>query len=376
MDGFQRAPLRVRLFHTLPGEGRTSMEVYARELTAALTALDAAPVIEHCQPAGRLRRATRGWPVLERFAGYVDRYVAYQWHAWRHDADVNHIVDHGYGHLAFSLDARRTVVTFHDALLPRVAAGEHPSQGYVRSAVLGHRLSLCAIARVARVITDSESSRADLLRFTDYPPERVRVVPLGVAPLFHPLAPADRPPNDAVRLLHVGHCWPYKNVETLLRLVPALRRRLDQRVVLVKAGGEFTPAQHRLIARLGIAADIEHRPRVPLADLPAVYAGADVLVQPSLYEGFGLTVLEAMACGTPVVAATAGALPEVVGEAGLLVPPTDLSALADAVVRVLTDPALRAQLRERGLVRAQRFTWERTARATYAVYREVYDESR
>jgi len=158
--------------------------------------------------------------------------------------------------------------------------------------------------------------------------------------------------------------------------VPVLRRRLDRRVVLVKVGGDFTPAQRALIARLGIGADIEHHVHVPLAELPRLYASADVLVQPSLYEGFGLTVLEAMACGTPVVAATGGSLPEVVGDAGLLVPPTDLAALTEAVARVLTDSPLRTWLRARGLERAQAFTWERTARATHAVYREVHEESK
>ena len=372
----EHTPLWVRLFHTLPSEGRTSMEVYAAALAAALARLTNGPRVTHCRPRSRLRPALERWAPLARVSGYFDRYVAYQWHAWRHDADVNHIVDHGYGHLAFGLDPRRTIVTFHDAVLLRAAAGELPADGYARSAVLGHRLSLRAIARVARVIADSESSRADLLRFTGYPPERVRVVPLGVSPMFHPVRPTDRPMDGAVRLLHVGHCGPYKNVETLLRLVPMLRRRLDRRVVLVKVGGDFTPAQRALIARLGIGADIEHHVHVPLAELPRLYASADVLVQPSLYEGFGLTVLEAMACGTPVVAATGGSLPEVVGDAGLLVPPTDLAGLTEAVARVLTDSPLRTWLRARGLERAQAFTWERTARATHAVYREVHEESK
>ena len=123
--------------------------------------------------------------------------------------------------------------------------------------------------------------------------------------------------------------------------------------------------------RLGAAGSLHVLGFVPDDDLPALLTAAEVFVFPSLYEGFGLPPLEAMACGTPVVASDSSSLPEVLGDAALLVPPGDVAALAGALARLLDDGALRARLRERGLARAASFTWERTARATLAAYREA-----
>jgi len=113
---------------------------------------------------------------------------------------------------------------------------------------------------------------------------------------------------------------------------------------------------------------------VPEADLPALYAGAALFVFPSLYEGFGLPVLEAMACGTPVITSDTSSLPEVVGEAGIMVEPQDHEGLAVAIERVLSDAELRHEMIDKGLKRARQFTWEKTARETLAVYRSVREE--
>jgi glycosyltransferase involved in cell wall biosynthesis len=164
-------------------------------------------------------------------------------------------------------------------------------------------------------------------------------------------------------------------MEGILRALPRIRQRLAAPVVLTKAGGDFTASQRALIASLGIEKAIEYVGAVSLEELVRVYARADVLLTPSLYEGFGMTALEAMACGTPVVASNTGSLPDVVGDAGLLVSPTDVEAMVDAVVQVVTDRELQDTLRRRGLARARSFTWERTARETLAVYREVHEEN-
>jgi glycosyltransferase involved in cell wall biosynthesis len=368
--------VKVTLFHTLPSEGRTSSEVYARELGRALRRLNDPSVITDWEPEERLPRAARKG-TTGKVAGYLERYMAYQWQVWGKDAEVNHIVDHGYGHLAFSLNYRRTVVSFHDALLLKLAARELENGPMPTTTILGHRLSLRAIRKVARVITDSASGRRDFLRFVDYDPERVTTIPLGISDIFKPSndSEAEGALPRPLRILHVGHCEFYKNVEGILSALPAIGAQLDFPVVFVKVGEPFTVAQQALIERLGISSQVKHLGKVPLHDLPAVYSSADVLLMPSWHEGFGLPVLEAMACGTPVVAADRGSLPEVVGDAGLLVDPMDQNGLAATVVRLLGDSQLRDDLRRRGLERARCFTWERTAQQTLAVYQAVHQEA-
>ncbi len=370
------------MFHTIPAESRTSSEVYAGELAEALRRIGPDTVdLTHWTPSSRLRGAAGFLQSLARLAGYVDRYVIGQWRARGHNADVNHIIEHGYGHLAFSLDFRRTVVTFHDAMLFKLQAHELPTAAYSRLTMVGARISMAAIRRVAAVITVSESSRNDLLRFTDCDPSRVHVIAQGVSERFRPLdvQNGDRPEEtgcQTLRILHVGHCGVYKNIEGILQSLPLLIRRLGPQVVFVKVGGPFTRSQLALIARLGVEKHVQHLGMVPAGDLPGIYANADLFLMPSHYEGFGLPVLEAMACGTPVIASNQGSLPEVVGDAGLLVEPTDVKQIAAAAERLLMDPELHAELRKKGLQRARTFTWERTARETLAVYRSVCDMSR
>jgi glycosyltransferase involved in cell wall biosynthesis len=365
--------VKVRLLHTIPSEGRTSSEVYANQLGRALRPLlDDSDVLRDWYPDDRLAAgAPRPVPAMLR---YAQRYLAYQWSVRDGEGTIDHIVDHGYGHLAFSLDGRRTVVTVHDTILLKLAAGELPGPR-PRWTILGHRVSLRGIGRVARVLTSSEATRQDFLRFTGSDPARVVTVPLGISPYFQP-GPDRGPDPDGVatrplRILHVGHTGFYKNIEGILRAIPPISRTVGRPVVFVKAGTPFTAEQRQLIGELGIGTRVEHLGMVPEAQLPEVYREADLLLMPSWHEGFGLPALEAMACGTPVVVSDRGSLPEVVGEAGLIVNPQDDVELVYGVVRALTDGRLRAELRQRGLDRVRSFTWERTARQTLAQYRAV-----
>jgi glycosyltransferase involved in cell wall biosynthesis len=230
------------------------------------------------------------------------------------------------------------------------------------------------------VIADSDSTRRDVLARYAVAPDKVRVVPLGVEPTFAPLEPdqarrlvAERHGLAEAYLLFVGTLEPRKNLRALVEAYAELRRRRADLPLLAIAGAEgwWYDDLYRLVQRAGLAHRVRFLGRVADAELPALYSAATVFVYPSLYEGFGLPPLEALACGAPVVCADRSSLPEVVGDAALLVAPTDVRALAGALERLLDDEPLRRELRARGLARAARFTWARTAAETLQVYREA-----
>ena len=230
--------------------------------------------------------------------------------------------------------------------------------------------------RAARaVIAVSEHAAADLRDEFPVSADKVRAILNGVSPRFQP--PPDPQSLAAFRARHrlgdgpivayLGTLQPRKNVELL---AAAFMRAALPGATLVLAG-RIRPGYHP-----ALLADRVHviGPLAP-AELPIFYGTASVLVSPSLYEGFGLTLLEAMACGCPVIALRRSAVPEVVGDAGLLLETVDEAALADALVRVVDDRAFAGMLRARGLARAAMFSWERAAAATEAVYRESADGS-
>jgi glycosyltransferase involved in cell wall biosynthesis len=364
--------VRVRIFSTVRTEGRTSSEVYANELVSALRRLDAADVSAEVVSvsgwAGRIVKRPRS---LHRVAVLIDRYLLYQSFAAARRGGIAHIADHGYGHLAFSLEPHRTVCTFYDGLLFRIDRGDFPALKGSRLTLLGHRLSLAAIRRCRGVIAVSEAARRDFVELAGGREEAVRVIPLGVSTEFNPRereASGERWRRPVI--LHVGHNEFYKNVECLIRTIPWLGRKLGQSPTLLKVGTGFSPDQWQLVRDLGLADQVVQRTGVSRNELVDLYNQADVLVMPSLYEGFGLPVLEAMACGLPVVASRRGALAEVAGGAAVMVEP-EVEELQEAMLRVLLDSGLRAQLTASGLQRAAQFTWDRTARMTADLYKEI-----
>ncbi|MHA1568885.1 MAG: glycosyltransferase family 4 protein [Alphaproteobacteria bacterium] len=171
---------------------------------------------------------------------------------------------------------------------------------------------------------------------------------------------------------------PRKNLRTLISAFARMTRARDLPHELVLAGGHgwLTGDLTAYAGSKRVADRLRYLGSVPQDDLPALYSSATALVYPSWYEGFGLPPLEAMACGLPVVASTAASIREVVGDAGLLVDPNDIEGLARAMARVIDEPRLRDELARSGRERAQQFSWEECARATYAVYQRVYSESR
>ena len=269
----------------------------------------------------------------------------------------------------------KRVVSVHDAIAFRYPAG------YTRFNNFLHRQYVPQTLRnVDAVITMSEASRNDLIQFLRLPPDKVHVIPLATDVAFQPL-PAQHAAEVSARfglrppyVLYVGALEARKNLVTLLHAFARLRADFPD-LTLAIAGRprwKYSEIPHTLeVLHLGDA--VHFTGYVPDADLPALYNAAAVFCFPSLYEGFGLPVLEAMACGTPVVCSAASSLPEVAGDAALLVPPNDIAALANALGRVMAEPALAGDLRARGLRRAATFSWDRTAEMTLAVYRRVLD---
>ena len=272
----------------------------------------------------------------------------------------------------------RRVVTFHDLtffLLP---------ERYPTTRRLYFQTMTRLSARVAAaVIVPSEAVKGDVMRILGLPRERVFVIPEAAGPAFHP---QDAVAIEAVRrryglegpfLLSVGSLEPGKNRERLLQAFARLRARgLTHTLVVAGQRAWRYEGEAPLAQQLGLADSVRFLGHVPQADLPALYSAAEVFVFPSLYEGFGLPALEALACGTPVVSSNVSALPEVVGDAALQVPPLDVEALTDAMERLLRDDGLRSDLRERGLARAAQFSWEKAARQTVEVYQRVVGVSK
>ncbi|NMB90815.1 MAG: glycosyltransferase family 4 protein, partial [Chloroflexi bacterium] len=274
----------------------------------------------------------------------------------------------------FALAGCARVVTVHDAF-PCV----RPQTSTALERLLYRYWLPVALGQAGAVITVSAQSQADILRYYALPAEKVTVIPIARDPRFCPLPPeAVRPVLErhhirGAYILYVGSLQPRKN---LLRLLAAYRRLRawspGWRLVIVGARNyrQSIPVV-AAIQDLGLEEWVQFTGFVEEEDLPALYNGADLFVFPSLYEGFGLPPLEAMACGVPVVTSNVSSLPEVVGDAALLVDPYQEEQIYTAMRRVLEDPQLAEDLRHKGLQRAARFTWQRMAEETLAVYREV-----
>jgi glycosyltransferase involved in cell wall biosynthesis len=263
------------------------------------------------------------------------------------------------------LSARPPQVSVVHDLLPRLFPDQYARQQYY------FRFFVPWVLRVSRaVVADSEATRQEVLRHYALPPDKIRVVYPGYdASTFRcdegsPAPPSGEPPY----VLYVGNLLPHKNVFRLLEAFAMVRAKRDCRLVIRGDGrADYLQALRDRAAALGVAETVSVIGYVPEPALRALYAGATAFIFPSLGEGFGLPLLEAMACGTPVVTSDRSALPEVAGGAALTVDPTDTAALATAIEQVLSDPGLREGLRRRGSERVRTFTWARTAAAISAL---------
>lgn len=358
---------RVLLVPDLALERWPSMDRYAAELARRL------PEVEVPREAATLR----GPRYLARYAGYPRALRRYQ-------PSLVHVADHSYAHCLRAFPGVPSIVTIHD-LYPLSVIGRQESgpSALLRDALLWWVLTW--VRRASHWIAGSEFTAREAVALLGLPSDRVHVAGYGVDEAFFK-QPSDEaiaarrrhwlgatPHADDARrvILHVGNCEPRKNVEAAILALGLLRKR-GADAFLVQIGGRFTPAHHAAIDAAGVEGFVRQEPQVDEAALVAAYYAADALVLPSTYEGFGLPALEAQAAGLPVVTSGAGGLAEAAGDASVTVEGANPPALADALALVLTDPALRAGLIERGRRRAHSHTWDAAA----AKVRAAYDETR
>lgn len=337
---------------------RQSMRVYAERLHEHLRAIAPGDSFELVSlPEPRLAPPLRYW----------DQYVRYHRLAKRTKADVHHVLDHGFAHLAAALPPRRIAVSFHDAMPIRSGAA---SFGTRRSLEIGMR---SAAARGARFLPISRASARDAAELFAVPEPQMTVVHLGADARFKP---ADDRAELRARLglarpavLIVGHTQPYMNVEGALRAAGLARASVDLDVI--KIGAPLTIEQGRLAQSAGLSDRIRELGIVSDDTLAEWYAAGDALVYVPLLSGFGLPAVEAMASGLPVVASNTGGVGEIAEGAAETVDPRDHGAAARALACVLTDGIRRSELVRHGLARALDYSWRRTAESTLAVYREL-----
>lgn len=361
-----RVGINTRLLSVKPGYRQTGVARYIARLAAALPpamgAADDLVLLGQPAPAGE-RPAQRA--VWEQTA--LPRAVR------RHQLDLLH------GPVNVLPVAARCamVVTIHDLAFLRLPDVVPAARRHYLAA-----MTKMAVRRASRIVTVSEHAKADIVELLGVPPDRVIVTPLGVDARFRPAPEQTKTAFFAHHglqrpyILTVGTLEPRKNLPALLRAFGQIASQTDHDLVLVGPDGWLNTEIDRTFSDL--PAPVRERVRfvgfVADEDMPAWYSAASLMVYPSLYEGFGLPVLESMACGTPVVTSNRSSLPEVAAGAALTGDPTDLDWLGAAIIRILSDATLAANLARAGQERAHSFTWERTARLTANAYREALED--
>lgn len=376
--------LRIGIDFTSASRERAGIGRYARELIRALARLDQTNRYTLFVPRDAHDELLNN-PWAPNFAikrgPFTERLFAAMWHRARVPLPIETFT--GAVDVFYSPDfllpptrAKRTIVTVHDLSYVRVPeCFPAPLLNYLNAAV-PH-----ALKRADLIFADAASTQRDLHEVYSIPLERIRVLYSGVDERFRPQVPEES--RARVReltggkpyLLSVSTIQPRKNyarlIDAFARLVGDARAQIaDAVLVIAGSKGWMYEEVFESVRRFDLAKRVIFPDFFSDADLPALYAGATLFVYPSLYEGFGLPVAEAMACGAPVVTSNASSLPEVAGDAALYFEPRDVNAMAQAMQRALNDEALRADLRAKGLEQAKMFSWEKAARELLASFKE------
>jgi glycosyltransferase involved in cell wall biosynthesis len=371
---------RITLDYTPAIQQHAGIGRYADELTRALITLypeddwqlfyvdpeqrTPAPPLDEL-PRMTLRQSNKPWRLRVLLSTYLRR---------GQDQTIGPTeIFHATDHLLPRLVHARSVFTLHDlTALTFPSAHTQLNRRFLQ-------LRLPYFLRAANlVIAVSAATQRDAMRVYRLPAERLRVIHHGIDSCFRPAAPEVQARVRARYqlpdrfILSVGTLEPRKNLITLLDAYHALRAEgSDMALVIAGGRGWHSEPFFNRLRTLGLENTVRLLGRVPDEDLPALYTLAEVFTFPSLYEGFGLPVLEAMACGTPVLCSNSSSLPEVAGEAALLIVPTDIREWTQALAQITHNTSLQTDLRERGIKQAMRYTWEATARQTYDIYKQA-----
>jgi len=346
-----------------------SMEIYETELSGSLAGITGIKTLRHHWPKISGSAKNRYLSVLQ---GYWDRHWRYPTLLKPPSADLYHILDHSYAHLLSRLPPERTVITCHD-IIPLMVEGYEESLGGKLSLV-SFRHSVSYLVKVRHIIADSGATKKALINILGLADKKITVVPLGVDKSFCPGKTPPKPskPSRVKYILQVGAtAEPYKNTMNILRSFSLLLKNKGGHIKLLKVGKPYNREQQDYIEHEGLSPHIQYLGFVEREALPVVFRQASVLLMPSLYEGFGMPLLEAMACGVPVVTSCRGSIPEVAGDAVCYANPDDPRDIAAVVDRVLFDERLQSDLSARGVKRATGYTWQATAQLTVKVYREL-----
>jgi glycosyltransferase involved in cell wall biosynthesis len=373
--------MRIGIDYTAAVHQQAGIGRYTRGLVEALAKLDSEHEYVLFMAGGNAQTPGLGFKMPDNFrvrrVPLSERFVNIMWYRLRLPVPIDLFISpvdvfHSPNYVLPPLRRGMKVVTIHDLSFLRYPEGAEPSlRRYLSGAVPK------AVRRADLVLADSDNTEQDIIELLGVAPGKVKVLHPGVGERFRPLD--DEGLLGRIRelyglsspfLLSLGTLEPRKNLILLLDAYAALRARGDIYHKLVIAGkkGWLYEGIFRKVKELSLEEEVIFLGFVADENLPALYNLAEVFVFPSLYEGFGLPPLEAMACGTPVITSDSSSLPEVVGEAGLMVSSGDSKALAQAMKRVLDDPTLREDLAGKGVRQARKFTWQAAAQKALNIY--------
>ena len=367
----------IVLFRDFLEDNRTSMEVYSDNLEHALK-----PIVHSLQVNSHIPSIPNWLSKYKLPHGFrirYARYFSYPNQAKKNQGIINHIIDQSYGHLLNTLDPKRTIITVHDIIPILAWKGLIPKLSYPHFPLL-YKMSIKALSKARAIIAVSQNTKNDLIAHCGLNANNITVIHNGIDSRFCSFSKEKKKflrdrfgfPDQNTHVILISGFQSYKNNLVSFQVVSKLQQQ-NKNVQLVWLGGN-----NKLCIEYSKRVNLNNK-AIPISNLSfdqivELYNSVDCLLFPSLYEGFGFPPLEAMACGTPVIASNAASIPEVVGNAAIMLPPDDVDGLTEAVKGILENKMLRDDYIKRGYANTNRFTWERSASKVFSLYKKILNE--